>query len=123
VLDAETDKQVGLAPKNLFVPVSERGRCQTGDTVEVIVATTLVSIAVNLFRAPLPVLPCICKPSELDRRGTMNGVVKQVRNSISTSLPDMDQSTLQKLKEQALAKARHLQEQVRRTSLLEVDLA
>ncbi len=53
----------------------------------------------------------------------MNGVVKQVRNSISTSLPDMDQSTLQKLKEQALAKARHLQEQVRRTSLLEVDLA
>ncbi len=53
--------------------------------------------------------------------GTMNGVVKQVRDSIPSSLPIMDQSTLQKLKEQALAKARHLQEQVSQLSLPCID--
>ena len=51
----------------------------------------------------------------------MNGVVKQVRDSIPTSLPNMDQSALQKLKEQARAKARHLQEQVSQMSPPEVD--
>ena len=41
----------------------------------------------------------------------MNGVVEQVRSKIPSRLPEMDQSTLMKLKEQALARARQLQEQ------------